>query len=148
MADFSIGTKVTPEQAAQNYTSGAAAKGTKWANNYLHSKRDPFHAAAAASGTWLANVNAVGEAGYKAGLNRVNRPQIAAWVSQHGAAQYSSGISNKGTPRYHAAATELIPAIQQHAANLPPRGGDAQNEERMILMRRALKAMRGKYRAK
>jgi len=145
---FSIGTKVTAAQAAANYTAGASAKGTKWATNYLHSKRDPFEAAAAAAATWLANINTAGTAGFTAGLGRVNRQQIATWVSQHGSAQYSSGISNKGTPRYAAAATGLIPAIQQAAANLPPRGSDAENENRMVLMRRAMKAMRGMYRTR
>jgi len=145
---FAFGHKVTPATAAANYTAGAAAKGTKWATNFLHAKRDPFEAASAAAPTWLANINHVGTAGYQAGLARVNRPQIAAWVSQHGAAAYTAGISNKGTPRYAAAAAALIPAIQQAAANLPPRGSDAQNEERMILMRRAMKAMRGQHRAR
>lgn len=145
---FSIGTKVTPATAAANYQSGAATKGTKWATNYLHSKKDPFEAAHAAAATWLANINHVGTAGFQAGLARVNRQQVASWVSQHGAATYTAGIANKGHGRYAAAAASLIPAIQQAAANLPPRGGDAENEQRMILMRRAMKAMRGQHRAK
>jgi hypothetical protein len=145
---FQIGAKTTPAQAAANYTSGAAAKGTKWATNYLHSKVDPFEAAAAAAQTWLSNVNKAGTAGFQAGLSRVNRAQIAAWVQQHGASQYTSGISNKGTPRYAAAAASLIPAIQQAAAALPPRGTDQDNVNRMIQMVQQLKAMRGQYRAR
>jgi hypothetical protein len=145
---FAIGTKVTPASAAANYATGAATKGTKWATNYLHSKRDPFQAAHDAASTWLANINHAGTAGFQAGLNRVNKTQVAAWVNQHGAATYTAGIANKGQPRYAAAAQQLIPAIQQAAANLPPRGGDAENEQRMILMRRAMKAMRGLHRAR
>jgi hypothetical protein len=145
---FQIGAKVSPATAAANYTSGASAKGTKWATNYLHAKRDPFQAASEAASTWLANVNTAGTKGFQAGLARVNRTQIATWVSQHGSSQYASGIANKGTPRYAAAAAELIPAIQQAAANLPPRGTVAQNQERMIAMNNMLRAMRGQYRAK
>ncbi|HKD78806.1 MAG TPA: hypothetical protein VKH81_03885 [Candidatus Angelobacter sp.] len=145
---FSIGTKVTPATAAANYQSGAATKGAKWATNYLHSKRDPFQAAHDAAATWLANINQSGTAGYQAGLNRVNKAQVAQFVSQHGPAVYAAGIANKGAVRYQAAAASLIPAIQQAAHNLPPRGNDSQNEERMILMRRAMKAMRGQHRAK
>src|SRR5215831_15737893 len=131
---FSIGTKVTPATAAANYQAGAATKGAKWATNYLHSKRDPFQAAHDAAPTWLANINHVGVAGFQAGMNRVNKGQVAAFVSQHGPAVYTAGIANKGHVRYAAAATSLIPAIQQAAHNLPPRGGDAENEQRMILM--------------
>jgi hypothetical protein len=145
---FAIGTKVTPATAAANYTAGAAAKGPKWATNYLHSKKDPFDAASAAAATWLANINQAGTASFTAGLGRVNRQQIATWVNQHGSAQYSAGITNKGTPRYAASAVGLIPAIQQAAANLPPRGTDADNENRMVMMRRALKAMRGQFRTR
>lgn len=145
---FQIGAKTTPAAAAANYTTGASSKGTKWATNYLHSKVDPFEAASAAAPTWLANINSVGTAGFQAGLARVNRAQVAQFVSQHGPATYSAGIANKGSPRYTAVAASLIPAIQQIAANLPPRGSDAENEQRMILMRRGMKAMRGQHRAR
>jgi len=145
---FGIGQKVTPAQAAANYTAGASAKGTKWATNYLHSKVDPFEAAAAASATWLANINQAGEAMFKAGLGRVNKAQVATWVSQHGAAQYAAGIANKGTPRYAATAAGLIPAIQQAAANLPPRGSAAQNDARMNAMVAALRNMKGQFRTR
>lgn len=145
---FSIGAKVTPQSAAANYVSGASTKGAKWATNYLHSKVDPFTAAADASATWLQNINTSGEAGFKAGLARVNRAQVAQLVSTAGPGLYSNGVQNKGAARYATAAAQLIPAIQQVAANLPPRGTEAQNEQRAIMMMRALKAMKGQYRAK
>ena len=147
-SSFGIGTKVTPQQAAANYTAGASTKGPKWATNYLHSKTDPFEAAAAASTTWLAKLNSVGEAGFKAGLGRVNKQQVADLVSKQGPALYAAGIQNKGSIRYATAATGLIPALQQAAANLPARGSDAQNEQRAVLMIRAAKAMRNLYRSR
>jgi len=145
---FQIGAKVTPQTAAANYASGASTKGAKWATNYLSSKVDPFNAASAAAGTWLAQLNAVGTAGFQAGLARVNRQQVAHLVSTAGPGLYSNGIQNKGAPRYAAAAAGLIPAIQQAAANLPPRGTAAQNDQRMTQMVAALRAMRGQYRSK
>jgi len=145
---FQIGSKTTPQAAATNYQTGASGKGTKWATNYLQSKKDPFEAASAAADIAVANFVAVGAAGIRAGLARVNKQQVATLVAQQGPTLYSMGITNKGTPRYAAAAAGLIPAIQQAAANLPARGDDAANEQRMILMRRAMKAMRGQFRAK
>jgi len=144
---FQIGAKTTAASAAANYVSGASGKGAKWATNYLQSKTDPFEAAAAAADTAVANFMAVGAAGIRLGLSRVNRARVAKLVSTQGPTLYSSGITNKGGPKYATAAVGLIPAIQAAAANLPPRGGDAENENRMIMMRRALKNMRGQYRA-
>lgn len=145
---FQIGAKVSPATAASNYQQSATSKGTKWATRYLSSKVDPFEAASAAGPTWLANLNHVGVAGYQAGLARVNRQRVAQLVSTSGPQLYNQGIQLKGAANYAAAATNLIPAIHQAAANLPPRGSDAANEQRMIDMRRALKSMRGLYRAK
>ncbi len=143
---FQIGAKVTPATAAANYTAGASAKGTKWATNYLQSKVNPFDAASAASGTWLQNINTAGEASFKAGLARVNQQNVATLVSTQGPTLYSQGITNKGTPKYTTAAQQLIPALQNAAANLPPRGTLAQNIARSAAMIQAAAAMRGKYR--
>lgn len=145
---FQIGAKVSPQTAAANYASSAATKGSKWATNYLSAKTDPFNAASAAAQTWLNNVNNAGVAGFQSGLARVNRQQIAALVSTSGPALYSQGITQKGAPRYAAAAAGLIPAIQQAAANLPPRGTAAQNDARMTAMVAELRKLRGQYRSK
>lgn len=144
---FQVGGKASPQQAADNYASGAAAKGAKWATGYLMPKTDPFEAASAAADRMIQRINEVGAAGVRAGLGRVNRQEVAALVSTQGPTLYSSGITNKGVPKYKRAAQTLIPAIQQVAANLPPRGDDAAQEQRMILMRRGLKALRGQHRA-
>ena len=145
---FQIGAKVTPATAAANYSAAAATKGTKWATNYLQSKVDPFTAASDAASTWLANINSAGTAGFKEGLSRVNRANVAKLVSTNGPALYANGITNKGSVNYASASTSLIPAIQQAAANLPPRGTAAQNDQRMTQMVAALRAMRGLYRSK
>lgn len=145
---FQIGAKTSPETAAANYKTGAASKGSKWATNYLSAKKDPFDAAAAVADHTVAQFNAVGAAGIRRGLARVNRQRVATLVHTQGATLYAAGINNKGAVNYAAAASELIPAIQQIAHNLPPRGDDAANEQRMILNRRGLKNIRGLYRAK
>lgn len=145
---FQIGAKTTAAAAAANYTSGAAGKGTKWATNYLQSKVNPFQAASAAANTWLANINSAGTASFQAGLAAVDQAQVARLVSTQGPQLYSQGITNKGTPNYAKAATGLIPAIQNAAANLPPRGTAAQNDARMSAMVNALRAMKGQYKAR
>lgn len=144
---FQIGAKVSPQTAVDNYASGAAGKGTKWATGYLMPKRDPFVAAAEAADRMIQRINEVGAAGVRAGLARVVPGEVAVLVSTQGPSLYTNGITNKGVPKLKRIAPQLYPAIQQAAANLPPKGDDAAQEQRMILMRRAMKAMRGQFRA-
>jgi hypothetical protein len=142
---FQIGAKVTPQAAAANYTSGASGKGAKWATNYLQSKVNPFTAASDAAPTCVANFNAAGAAAIQAGLARVNQAAVAKLVSTQGPTLYTQGITNKGTPKYAIAAQGLIPALQNAAANLPPRGSLQQNIARSAAMITAAKAMKGLY---
>jgi len=144
---FQIGQAVTPAQAAANYTKNASSAGTWWATKYLQSKKDPFQAASDAAQTWLNNINSAGTAAFQAGLARVNKANVAALVSKNGATLYNQGITNKGSTKYASAATNLIPALQQAAANLPPRGSLEDNIARAAAMARAAAAMKGKYRA-
>lgn len=145
---FQFGTKSTPAQAAAKYTAKATAAGQYWALGYLTAKTDPFTAASNQANYWLQRLNEVGVTGFQAGLARVNRAQVATLVSTTGPTLYNTGITNKGVPRYTAAITNLLPAMQQAAANLPPRGTDAQNDQRNLAMSAALRAMRGQYRTR
>jgi hypothetical protein len=143
---FQIGAKVTPTTAAANYTAGASTKGQKWATNYLQSRVDPFNAASDAAASWLANINSAGTAAFQAGLSRVNRANIAKLVSTQGPSLYAAGITNKGSVKYATAAQGLIPALQQIAANLPPRGTLQQNLARATQMATQAAGLRGQYR--
>jgi hypothetical protein len=145
---FQIGAPVTPAMAAAKYKTNAGSAGTVWATKYLMSKVDPFNAASDAADTWLANIQQAGTAGFKAGLARVNRARVATLVSTSGPQLYSQGINNKGAANYAAAAVGLIPALQQAAANLPARGSDQANDQRMLAMVAAARAMKYTYRSK
>lgn len=145
---FQIGANVTPAAAAARYKTNAAAAGTQWATKYLMSKKDPFQAASDAASTWLANINAAGTAGFQAGLARVNKQQVAQNVALNGPTRYASGINTKGAANYATAAQGLIPALQQAAANLPARGSASQNDQRMLAMVAAARAMKYQYRSK
>ena len=160
---FQIGAKTDPNTAAQRYKDGASAKGAKWAARYLSSKVDPFNAAAAAAGhrsrvapaaahrpadRMIARINEVGAAGVRAGLARVNRDRVAKNVNTNGPTRYAQGIANKGADNYASSAQSLIPALQQAAANLPPRGTDADNDNRMLQMVAAARKLRGQARSK
>lgn len=145
---FQIGAKVTPAQATANYTKNAGSAGTWWATKYLMSKTDPFAAASAAGSTWLANINAAGVAGFQAGLARVNKANVAKLVSTTGPTLYNQGIANKGSLNYATSAAGLIPALQQAAANLPPRGTAADNDQRMLAMVAAARNLKYTYRSK
>jgi hypothetical protein len=143
---FQIGAKVTPATAAANYVAGAAAKGTKWATNYLQAKTDPFDAASRAADTCVANFQAAGATAIRAGLARVNRQLVATLIATQGPTLYQQGITNKGAPKYANAAVGLIPALQQIAANLPPRGSLQQNIQRAAEMATKASALRGQFR--
>ena len=145
---FQIGASVTPAMAAANYTKNASAAGTWWATKYLMSKVDPFAAASAAAQTWLDKINQAGVAGFQAGLARVNKANVAKLVSTQGPTLYAQGITNKGVANYTTSAQGLIPALQQAAANLPPRGTDAQNDQRMLAMVAAARNLKYTYRSK
>lgn len=145
---FQIGAPVSPAMAAANYKSAASGAGTKWATKYLMSKIDPFQAASDAAQTWLNNIQQAGVAGFQAGLARVNRARVATLVSTQGPTLYSQGINNKGSVNYAAAAVGLIPALQQAAKNLRPRGSASDNDQRMIDMVAAARNMKYQYRSK
>jgi len=145
---FQIGAAVTPAMAAANYLKNASGAGTWWATKYLMSKVDPFAAASAAAQTWLDKINQAGVAGFQAGLARVNKANVAKLVSTQGPTLYNQGITNKGAINYASSAQGLIPALQQAAANLPPRGTDAQNDQRMLAMVAAARNLKYTYRSK
>src|SRR5271154_3751136 len=99
---FQVGAKVTAASASARYAANASGAGTQWATKYLMPKVDPFTAASDAADTTVANFNAAGAAGIRAGLARVNRNAVAALVSTQGPALYNAGITNKGVPKYTA----------------------------------------------
>ena len=145
---FQIGQPVSPAQAAANYTKNASSAGTWWATKYLMSKVDPFAAASAAAQTWLDKINQAGVSGFQAGLARVNKANVAKLVSTQGPTLYAQGIANKGSVNYNSSIQGLLPALQQAAQNLPPRGSDAQNDQRMLAMVAAARALKYTYRSK
>ncbi|HEY2675463.1 MAG TPA: hypothetical protein VGI65_00740 [Steroidobacteraceae bacterium] len=145
---FQIGQKTTAAAAAAKYTARASGAGTYWATGYLTSKVNPFQAAAAAANYWLQRVNEAGTAMYTAGLNAVDQVAVARLVSTQGPTLYNQGITNKGSPNYAKSSTGLIPALQNAAAALPPRGTLQQNIARATAMMNAAAAMRGLYRAR
>ncbi len=144
---FTVGAKVTAASAAARYTANASGAGTQWATKYLMPKVNPFTAAADAADTCVANFNAAGATSIRAGLARVNQQAVASLVSSQGPALYNAGIVNKGSSKYASSASGLIPALQQAAANLSPRGSFAQNLARATAMATAAKAMKGMYKA-
>jgi hypothetical protein len=144
---FQIGAKVSPASAAARYSQNASAAGTQWATKYLMSKVNPFQAASDAAPRTVANFVAAGATAIQQGLSRVDQNAVATLVSTQGPTLYNQGIANKGTPKYAKAAQGLIPALQQAAANLPPRGDINQNLARANAMAIAAHAMRGLYRA-
>jgi hypothetical protein len=144
---FQPGTPTTATEATTNWVAGSTAKAQKYVTNTLRPKVLFTTAAIAQAPEWLAQINQVGTAGYIAGMNRANANlnQIATNIQNNGAASYSQGVTSKQY-KYAAAATGLIPAIQQIAANLPPRGTTQQNIQRSVQFATQMAALRGQYR--
>lgn len=144
---FNPGAKVTAATATANWVSGSTAKAQKWVTNTLAPKVLFTTAAINNASEWLAKIQQVGTAGYIAGMNRANQNlnQIAINIQNNGAASYTAGVTNK---QYKTAAAfaGLIPAIQQIAANLPPRGNLQQNLTRMTQQATQTAQLRGEYR--
>lgn len=144
---FNPGVKVTPATATANWVSGSTAKAQKWVTNTLAPKVLFTTAAIANAPEWLAKIQQVGTAGYIAGMTRAanNLTQIATNITNNGAASYTAGVTNK---QYKTAAAfaGLIPAIQQIAAGLPPRGNLQQNLSRMTQQATQTAALRGQFR--
>lgn len=144
---FQPGTPTTAAEAAANWVSGASAKAQKWVTNTLRPRVLFTDAAIANAPEWLARVQQAGVAGYTAGMQRAakNLSQIANNIQTNGAASYSAGITAKSY-KYANAAVGLIPAIQQIANSLPPRGTKQQNIARATQFMNQMAALSGQFR--
>jgi|SRR5579862_7016024 len=143
---FQVGAQTTAQDAATRYTAAAASAGAQWSKKTLMPRVNPIDAAKAASARWLGNINAAGEAGYVAGLNRVDQNAMANTIATQGPALYNAGVTAKAY-KYAAAMTKVLPVIRQVVSGLPARGDIEANIARAGAFQRAMHATKGQNRA-
>ena len=143
---FQVGALTTAADASARYIAAAPTAGAQWAKKTLMPKADPIDSAIAASGRWLANINSVGEAGFKAGLSRVDKAKMADTIQQQGPALYNSGVTAKAY-KYTAAMAKVLPAIRNVVASLPAKGDIEANIARSAAFQRGMHATKGINRA-
>ena len=143
---FQVGQQVTAADAAARYTAAAPTAGAQWAKKTLMPRANPIDAAKAASSRWLANINQAGEAGYVAGLNRVDQTAMANTIQNQGPGLYNAGVTAKAY-KYTAAMNKVMPAIRSAQASLPARGDVEANIARSAAFARAMHATKGQNRA-
>src|SRR5262249_9557654 len=99
---------------------------------------DPIAAAMEASGTWLSAVTRAGEAGYRAGLSKVDKQAMADTIAASSGTYTSAGAAKAG--KYDKAMSTWLPIIYSTAASLPARGDVEANIARSAAQQRALHA--------
>jgi hypothetical protein len=144
----------TAQTAAANYgTNGSApAAATAWAAGYTADISAIFNAAAAAVGTWQANVSTAKAAtNFTQGLARAaqNTGTIATKVNGVGKSSFSAGVKAASTGNYATFAAAWQPALANEIstlnATLP---GAANAQARMIAYNEWATSQSGKFRTK
>ena len=146
----------TPAQAAAAYgTNGSApAAANLWAANLSINFAQVLSKAAAAVGTWQANVSTSEAANnFTGGLNRAaqNVSVAVAKINGPSKATFSAQVKVASTGNYNTFATKFIPAVDAEAASLMsqyPGTDPASGTQRMIAMNAWLIAQRGQFRVK
>jgi hypothetical protein len=128
----------TPQQAATKYgTNGAAATSVAlWAQNFNAEYLNMLNDAAAAVGTWQANVGSPqAAANFTKGLNKAKAKQntVATKVTNVSSAALAAGVRAASTGAYLAFSNAWLPAVANEVATLNqtnPRGTRAENRAR------------------
>jgi hypothetical protein len=132
----------------------ADASAAKWARNLGMAgpsitagvqavQQAPGIAAAAQKNTWLQNVTASADRW----AQNVSKVSLASWqqsMLQKGVSRITGGAAT-AQPKVQAFMQSFLPAVQQIAAQLPPRGDINANISRMTAMVQALHAKKGQF---
>jgi len=142
---FNPRSSANPSNAADNWSKGVSASGSKLAAGYANPRRNPQANPAASAQAWQAGV-AAAQPAYQAGIAGYNADAAIASMNTNGVQRYTSAATTK-KQNYATVAAQLIPAIQSAASSLPAdRSTPAARDQRMIAMVAAMRNLRGKYR--
>jgi hypothetical protein len=144
----------TPQQAATLYgTNGSAPAATQlWAANFNSNFLSMLDKAAAAVGTWQANVSSpVAAKNFTGGLQKAKGKQttVATKVTTVGAPALAAGVRAASTGAYLSFSQEWMPAVAAEVANLNatnPRGTRAQNRARQAAYDAWVDTQQGNFR--
>lgn len=128
-----------PADIAAKWSRNLSAAGQAIQQGVQAVQVNPAQQAAASLDTAKANyIKAIDSGKTAAGLARTT---LAGWqqaMIKKGVPRIADGAAT-ATPKVQAFMSQLMPAIQSAQASLPPRGSDAQNEQRMLHFSRAMK---------
>lgn len=126
----------TAAQAVQNWTRGVQSSGDKWADGYLHPKRDPFSPNNIDPDAWQAGVSTqAAKDGYANGMANVDTTQLTATVNGAGKSKFTAAATTK-TNKVQNFQSQFLPKlgnILQSLDSSAPKGprGSAQNRTRL-----------------
>lgn len=135
--------KATPAEAAQAWSSGFAAAGTKYAAGINAVTVAPGQLAAAQKNLYLANVQAAANTW----ASKVAAVDINTWKAAAtgvGAQRLSTGAT-KGAPKMAAFMGNFLPQLATIVSGLGPRGTFDQNLQRFTSYATALHAKKGQF---
>jgi hypothetical protein len=145
---LTIRTTKSPATAIANWTAGVQRSGSKWSAGVLSPKRDPFQAAAASVGNWVAAVSSqAAQNAFVSGLQNVDINAFTATVNGSGQQKYVAAATTK-TAKETAFMNSFLPQLDNITSNLNrtnPRGprGSAQNITRLTSYLQQVAALRG-----
>jgi hypothetical protein len=151
-----LGAPKTAAQAAANYgtNGGSAAAANAWAQNLGTNFAAVLAKAAAAVGTWQANVSTLEAASnFQGGLQRAaqNVSVAVAKINGPSKATFSAQVKVASTGNYQTFATKFIPAVDAQAqaiASQNPGTDSASGTARMLAMNAWLISQKGNFRVK
>jgi hypothetical protein len=146
----------TPAQAASNYgtNGGSVQAANNWAANLSSNFAAVLSAAAAAVGTWQANVSTQqAAADYQSGLNRAknNIPTITTKINGPSKATFTAQVKAAATGNYQTFANKFVPAVDAQAAAIAsqyPGTDPASGTQRMVAMNAWLISQKGQFKVK
>lgn len=128
--------------ALARYGTNAGNATQAYKDGVARVKSDPGDAAALQKNAYVQGVQ--NNADYWAKKVRTGLPNWQAAAQGKGGDRYAGGIQ-AGLPKMGAFLDKFMPKVQSIAAGLPPRGTDAQNEQRMLQQVRETRKLRGTF---
>lgn len=135
--------KATPADAAQAWSAGFGAAGTKYANGINAVTVSPGQLAAAQKNAYLANI----QASANIWASKVAAVPLQDWkqaATTTGVARLGTGAT-KGAPKMQAFMTNFLPKLSSVVGGLPARGTFDQNLQRFNAYAQALHAAKGSF---
>lgn len=131
-----------PSESAAKYSANAQASQGRFVKGVQSTDKDVIGLAIQAAPLWAQKIQeAIANDSFRKGLGRTNTASWKAVTSTKGAAAYTAAIPT-AAKNWERAENEIRPLREQMVASLPPRGTDAQNDQRALAAIQGMRALR------